>query len=200
MQTVTISVQTAKGRTQDMVWGIYQQRPYPSIAARGGDGAQWHGGDGIFSEYGRPPAGLADKYRAVLLREGYTPETATNTRNDYAGFAPYLAGGGQSDPLPGALVYRGRSLGETEADIDTRPHGTGVWFKVRTRETPTATEKALLNEQVAPALLEAIQQHAAALRTEAIDGIRASCESNIRDARARLDKLESEADTAIAAL
>ena len=196
MKTVTINIQTAKDRTQETTWGIYQDRPYPSIAGRCGYGAQWQGGDGIFSEYGRPAAGLADKYSAVLLREGYTPETAVDNRNDYAGFTAY----DEPTETPGVIVFRGRSLGETSADIDTRPYGTGVWFKVRNRETPTATEKAMLAEQVAPALIEAIKEHAAELRAEAIAGIRSSIVEQVRDARTRLDALEADGLAAVDAL
>lgn len=195
MKTTQTTITTAKSREQVTTWGIWQDRPYPSIDG-GGYRARWSNCGGVFPEYGNPAKGLEAKFSAVLLREGYTPETATGNRNDYAGFVPCR----ETEAIPGAIMFRGRSLGEVSAEIDTRPHGCGVWWKVRGGETPTETEKALLREQVEPVLVAAVDEHAAELRREAVEGIRETCKNAIAEARKALDTLEQEAQAAIAAL
>ena len=198
MKTATISITTRKGETKSTTWGIYQDRPYPDIEG-GGGGLRWRNGGGLFGQYGHAAEGLGQKYSAVLLREGWTPESATGNRADYAGFMPYKYGD-TLPALPGSIVLRGRDMGETSAEIDTRPHGCGVWFKVTGTCSPTSGERAFLDEQVKPGLLAAIEEHKAALKAEAVAGIVETVKDRIGRARAELCKMEEEAAAAIKAL
>ena len=191
MVTTHITVSAKKGHERATLWLIKQIRPFPSIS--GGHSMGWQGGDGLFGEYGNPARGIGNSYRAELLRSDFSHETATGNRCDFAGYTPERNG----PENPGAIVLRGKSLGETSVEIDS--NGWSRW-RVRGFDTPTDGETAFLNEQVLPSLLSAIQANAADLRREAIEGIRESCAQAISEARETLDKLEREALKAIAAL
>lgn len=193
MNTVTIRIETAKGKTQDTTWQVWQEHPFPSIS--GGSHLKWENGGGIFPQYGHKAEGIGAKYKAVLLRAGFTPEDAQDNRNDYAGFRPYI-NGKNGDPLPGTIILRGRDMGETSAEIDR----DWVRFRVTGYDTPTEGEKKFLAAQVAPHLLAYIAAHKAELYAEAVEGVKATVTRNLTEARERLVELEQEARAAIAKL
>lgn len=196
MQTVTIEVTTAKGKTQATLWGVTQERPYPDLH-KIGSRLEWRGSPELFGACGQPPLGLGARYRVTMLRDGWEEKTATGLRTDYAGYVPY----GNAEPVPGAITFRGRTLGEVTGEVELLLQGLRVVsWKVRGNEAPTASERALLDAQVSPALLAAIQAGVAELRAAVIAEVRADVEKQLCAARAALDRLSFEAEEAIAAL
>lgn len=139
-------------------------------------------------ECGNPAQGIGKEYRAELLRDDKEPENL-NSRAAFAGF----------EGAPGCIVLRGQSLGETSAEI--RLASVGAWeyvtFKVRGYGAPTGGERAFLESQVAPGMVKACKDNAAALKAEAIKGLRAGLVEKMKDTRARLDMLEAELRRAI---
>ena len=192
MQTIKIEIETRKGEKRLTQWGVWQERPYPDITSHGGR-LRWQNGGGAFGECGNPARGLENKYGAVLLRDGWTEETAKDNREDYAGFIPYQ----KTEAIPGAITYRGRNLGETQAEIDLRGTWQGVSFRVRGFDRATGAEAAFLAEQIKPALLAFVEANRAELKAEAVEALRAGMAERLRDAESSLDALESEAEEAI---
>ncbi len=190
MRTTRITVNTKKDTKQDTTWAVTQDRPYPSI--KGGFSMRWGNAGGLLPQYGHPAEGLGTSYTATLLRADFTPETAQNNRNDSAGY----------DGNPG-LVYRGRDMGEVTAEIKPSGHSeTGWWVSFRTGwgSSLTATESALMNDQVAPRLVEYVLNHADELKADAIADIEARVAEQIVDARTDIGRLEREMEQAINAI
>ena len=194
MKTVKITVETKKGESKETTWGVWQNTPCPDIEGHSGR-LQWRNGGGVFGEYGRPAAGLGASFSAVLLRDGYTEETAEGNRADYAGFVPYQ----KTEETPGAIVYRGRSLGETSAEIQPGTFAE-VLFRVRGYDRATGAEAAFLAAQVAPVLLAFAKDNARDLKADAITELCTRMAARVKETRESLDKCEAEACAAIAAL
>lgn len=196
MKTVQIQIETKKGERKITTWGVWQDRPYPTISGHSGR-MEWTNTDDLLETYGRPAKGLGTKYSAVLLRDGWTPETATGNRHDYAGFIPYQT----TEPIPGTIVYRGKYLGEITAEIDNRETFQNVSFRVRgTYNRATGSEAAFLADQVAPGLLACVKENLDELKAEAIAGIRQKVGEALAEVRESLNKIEAEMDKVISKL
>lgn len=186
MHTVKITITLRKGVTQETLWGFWQERPYPSIAAGGSVAyARWQNGFELPSVYG-----------FAQLRPDYTAENSTGTRKDYAGFIPY----GSDKAVPGAITWHGHYLGEITGRMDLRPHGAVDGFTVRGGFLPTAWERDYLEEEIAPALCAAIERNAPGLYNEAVADIIDTVKKAIAEARAVIDAAEKEAREEIAKL
>ena len=189
MKTLQIEVETKKGCKMLTTWGVWQSHPYPDIEGHSGS-FKWRNGGGLFGQFGNPPTGLANEYQAVLLREGWTPETAQNNRNDYAGFE-WNDYGQPKQTLPGCIIFRGKSLGEMSAEI--RADDAYVSFRVHECDYATESERAFLKEQITPSLLAFVRDNTVPLKVEVVQKITARFVSEIVDARKCIDILENEA-------
>lgn len=198
MLTASITVSTKKGHTQETVWSLRQDRPFPDIEARGGGCMNWRNAGGVLPQFGRPAEGLPPKYTAALLRSDLAAAGERGNRLDHAGHVGY--GATDRTPAPGTIVYRGTDLGETTAEIDVRPHGYGVLYRVRGGDRPTPGEDVFLAAQVTPGLLAAVQRLRDKLYAEAVAAVRDQFARQLAEARESLAKLEAEAERAIAAL
>jgi hypothetical protein len=197
MKTLQIEVETKKNCKMLTTWGVWQLHPYPDIAGYSGS-FKWRNGEGLFDQGNNPSTGLERAYKAVLLREGWTPETAKDSRMDYAGFE-WDDCGLLKQTMPGAIIFRGKSLGETSAEI--RPdQRNSAFFRVHGFDCAVGLEDAFLQEQIAPSLLTFVRNNAGALRAEAIEKIHAHFALKILDARKSIDDLEHEADLALTKL
>lgn len=197
MKTLQIEVETKKDCKMLTTWGVWQVHPYPDIEGHSGT-FKWRNGGGLFGQCGNPPTGLGNEYGAVLLREGWTPETALDNRKDHAGYKWF----DYNEPMqvtPGAIVYRGKSLGETQAEMRSGRDGF-VSFRVRGFDTPTDSERNFLQEQVAPKLLDFVRDNAASLKAEVVQEIKARFASEISEARKCINELQDQANAAIARL
>ena len=194
MIVTEITVEPKKGASVRGKWGVWQARPHPDTEWHGGS-LNWRNHDGLFPRFGKPGGDLAAVYNATLLREGYEADNAKHSRLDYAGYVPYL----ETDPLPGAITYRGRTLGEVTAEIllGSQWGGAQVTFRVRGGETPTENERAFLSAQVAPGLLSAVSVHAAEQRAEAIAGLRDTFAGRIFELEKSIRWLREQSDACL---
>ena len=197
MKTLQIEVETKKGCKMLTTWGIWQLHPYPDIEGHSGS-FKWRNGGGLFGQFGNPPTGLANEYQAVLLREGWTPETAQDNRKDHAGFE-WNDYGQPKQTLPGCIIFRGKSLGEMFAEIRI-DRDDYVSFRVRGSDYATESELAFLKEQIAPSLLAFVRGNTIPLKVEAVQKIKAQFASKVFDVRESINILENEASAVLARL
>ena len=193
MHIKRITIETKKNTTVDTQWLVWQERPYPTIT--GGGWLRWQGAEGLLPEYGRPATGLPGSYKACLLRLDFAPENAKGNRIDYAGYNENH----DSQPNP-SIVYRGREMGEVEAQIKIDKcyiGGYSVWFKGGYGNALTAGERDLLKVQVAQHLMDYVTDHADELKAEAIESIRKGVTGHIARLRTDLQIMEAEMQQAL---
>ena len=184
MRIATVKIATKKDHTETTQWEIHQDRPYPDITSCGSM-LEWRNGDGLLPCGGNPFKGIDNRYTATLLRPGFTLDTSTGDRNDYAGFK------GNLSPR-----YRGKPLGEIWAEIDC--HSGRVFFRVSYFETLTPSARAMLHAQVAPSLLAYVDKHKAALRKDAKSGIKKGMQAHLASVKKDLIRLAEEMRVALA--
>lgn len=180
---------TRKNKTRSTLWVLCQARPHPDIASIAG-GLDWRNTGGLFDKsYNFPRI-----YNATLLREGWTPETAEDNRRDYAGFTE------DRTENPGALIVRGRSLGELSATIDRTHSAAIVRYQVRGFAHPTKGEYEYLSNTLTPLLIDAVDSRRYELFVEAVQGVEKSMRDSLRRIRVDVDVLENHMRQAIETL
>jgi hypothetical protein len=183
---VPIPVSTKKGETQPTRWKIESYFDHPSIT--GGACLNWQGAGFAYNPDNSP---TPYNVTASLLRSDYSPETHQGNKLDEAGFVPYIYNT-TPPPNPGEVVLRGKGMGEMTAHARrTRNETAPVWFQWKGERT--ATERDLIRAQIEPALKAYIDSHAAELHAEAVAKWKDACADAIKNARASLIKLETEA-------
>ena len=187
MNIAHIDITTKKNTTAGTQWRVHQDRPYPNI--EGGSHLRWRNAGGILPEYGRAADGIGSTYTASLLRSDFDPSNPSGNRLDQAGY--------KGNP---SFEYRGKQIGEVDAEIKPDCNGGYVRFRVPYGQGLTPSEQKLLEDQAAPALLEYVRANRDRLKAEAIEDIKKSVANHIARARHDLDEIETEMDRAISQL
>lgn len=171
-------------------WIITQDHPWPDIATNGGELA-WRNFGGLFGSYGTEATGIAPYYRCNLaMAEGEIPEDYN--RRHFAGYASK-----PGDPeTPGTLTLRGRSLGEMSIEFNLAQEPIWPVIRVRGFDAPTPGERDWIKTTIIPPLLEFVKAHATDLRQEAINATLKKMRAEIAEARATIEKLERQIETA----
>lgn len=183
MLVCEVEINPKKGKTQATRWLVCQDLPQPSLGGRP-DYSHWRGDEGMFRHHlGDNPVALPALYRAELLRTGIEDDEITDES------LTELAG---HDGAPGTIVYRGRDMGLTYANIVGEPTPVVV-YTVRCGMRPTLGEHDFLRASLSDKLLEFVAEHRAELREAAIDRLEASMLGRLKEARAQADQRESEA-------
>ena len=201
-----LTVKTTKtAAPQPVAFIILQDADFPYI-----DGhmphMSWRNGPTFPTPYPPQPPTVAQIFKAYQLRADLEPEDlpADWNRNHLAGYTPYKSAHAMTEqkPNPGAIIYRGQTLGELSVEIQHPAHLTGpaIWSKVRDFTNPTPGESAFIKEQIAPALLAFIAANRPSLHAEAVETTAAHVAKLLKDTRERLDELETKAAQALAAL
>lgn len=203
MHIADITVSTKKGHEQKTRWIVSQSRPYPDI--EGVYGLQWRNAGGLLPKYGqaKDKPTIGNEYRCFLLRSDFNPATATDNRNDFAGFSPglvYKDGVRVLEPeLPGAIELRGKSLGEMSVTFGNNPE----WPDIHVRgygNHPTSSEREWIKATIIPALRQFIADNADSLKAEAVETLKNDVSVRLASYRADLDKMEKQMNEAIALL
>ena len=198
-----IAVSTKKGHEQKTRWHVSLSRPYPDI--HGVSGLEWRNAGGLIPQYGQSKTKptLGNEYRCFLLRSDFNPDTATNNRNDFAGFSPglvYVDGVRVLQPeLPGSIELRGKSLGEMSVTFGNNPE----WPDITVRgygNRPTPAERDWIKAEIVPALRQFIEENRDSLKAEAVAALKKDVAERLAGYRADLDKMEKQMAAAIASL
>lgn len=200
-----ITVSVRKGHTQDTLWAVRHNRPYPDITSSGSS-LEWRNAGSLIPSYrtsAKVPA-LESSFTCDLFRSDFDESTAKGTRLDHAGFEPGLvydpATGQriQTPANPGAIELRGKTLGEMRIEFGVNPDWPDI--KVRGFDSPTSSEREWIKTHIVPSLRAYITANAASLRAHAIADLQADIAKRLAEARAQLDAMEKQAAECIAKL
>lgn len=183
MKFFTTEIKPAKNQTQEVTFLVEQFGAYPDINGYSGN-FRWRNGNGIFPEYGRPPEGIRENYKAYLIRSDLKPKDFPKEWN-----RTHLAG---YEGNPGAITFRGKSLGEMFLEVTNY-----VEIKVRGNDRPTETERSFIGTEIALGLKAFIEANKKALRADAIKAIEERLKEEISDMKKALYRLDEEAKAAI---
>lgn len=189
MKIHTFTISTKKGDEQTLRFGVAQEVPYPDIEGNG-SGLHWRNFGGLFGQYGSKAQGIGEKYYCYLLAPDVEIPDDYN-RTHFAGYADYHD---KSKVNGGTMTFRGKDLGEMSIHFDANPHWQDI--KVRGFERATGSEREAITSLIVPRLQEFIAANKAELRAEAIAKVKKTFSERIKSARASIDALENEAQTA----
>ena len=169
-----------RGDSQPLAFSIYQHRPFPSITGYGGR-LQWTNLDTLSPNQYQNQTGphLPTTFTLHQLRSDLL--NVCGDRRDHAGY----------NGNPGAIVYRGQSLGELSATVQL----AGAWEHVRWNVTGAAAK--WLADSLDQWLIDTIKAQLPQLQAEAIAGVRASMYEQVQAIRDSIERLESEASAII---
>ena len=194
MKITEFDISTKRGETQKTRWLVTQSIPYPDITGECGR-LKWRNGGGLFPSYGNKATGLAPHYICYLLTpDAAIPPDGNYNRTHFAGFQNYDT----KAINPGALVYRGKSLGELSITFENNPD----WPTIRTNctEHPSSGERAMLYELVIPKLKAFIAENKAAFYIDAVNRVHEQFKKKLTEAQEQLTALEREASDVITML
>lgn len=194
MKTTQLSVSTKKGEAQSLRFMIVQEIPYPDIDGTGSR-LQWRNGGAFFPKYGAKFDGIGSRYHCYLLAAECENPPEDWNRSHLAGYADY---DDKTKVNGGTMTLRGKDLGEMSVYFGNNPGWPEI--KVRGFDNPSTAEREVIEAQIVPGLLQFIAGNKAALYADACGRLRARIEKELSEARAELDTLEREANTAIAKL
>jgi hypothetical protein len=180
-----LEIHPKAGETVPLAFHVRQNHPYPDIEGHSG-WFKWRNGEGLFDAYNKPAKGLKAEYTANLLVEGFAG-TEPKDRTEYAGY----------EGRPGSFKYRGKDIGELSIVLDRSTNWPSQTVRVRGFETPTASERTFIVENIVPSLVADIAAHKSELYREAVAKVRERFEMEIMDMRGEVNKLEREAAVAV---
>jgi hypothetical protein len=199
-----ITVSAKKGHSQVTRWLVTQDRPHPRIGNRHG-GLEWENGEklvGVHKNHSEAPT-IGTTYRCHLLRSDIDVANLTGDRTDHAGYdsgSKWDESGRHrvTNPAPGTIELRGKSLGELLVIFGNNPH----WPDIRQNVSgnPTPAEREWLNVNIIPQLRAYIDTNTSSLKFEAVDALKADVAKRLEIARDEIDKAEKEIRNAIAKL
>lgn len=192
MIKVKISFETKKNNKVETIWGIRQNRPYPTVVGSCGT-LKWENGGGLFPQWHpgeMEKPGIGGTYRCDLLRND-TDEHDMSTRVSSAGYDP--RGDGKANP--GTFALRGVDMGEMTIEFGNNPE----WPEIRVRgfERPSPSERDFIKANIVKVLAAAVDAHRDELKEEAISELRATVAARLAEAREKLVKMEKEINAAI---
>lgn len=185
----TINVFPKKDETFLTRWLITQDIPYPCIGSNGSS-IQWDNLGGLKANYGIKAQGIGERYYCYLLTPtGDIPESYNRTH--FAGYKHQPGGYGTPEVInPGAIVYRGRDMGEMSVNFMGNPEYPDI--KVTGSDSPTAGERDFIKRQLVPFLAEFIATNHAGLREQAIERIKERMRTATAEARKQVTLCEEQ--------
>lgn len=182
---VTINISPKKGESVALRFLVEQSHPYPRINAEAGT-LKWDNAEGLLPKYGSPASGIGEDYRAYLLTPGDVPENYNRTH--FAGYSHRPGPYGSPEVVnAGSFSLRGKDLGEMSISFSNG----SPYVQVRGFSTPSSSEMDFIRENIIPALAAFINTNKAELRAYALEKIEIRLESEVKEKRAELDKLEA---------
>lgn len=195
MKTVTFEITTKKDTTQKVCFLVEQSHPFPTIV-KNGTSMQWGNFEAIFPVFQRPAQGLANSFTCYLLRSDVDPSAIPDeyNRGHFAGYVPYQSKG--NDIAPGAINYRGKSLGEMRIGLENNL-GDYPMIRVRESDNPSPSEREFIMEQIIPKLVDFIHANKAQLHADAKAKTLQRMRAQISAARTEIAALESKIAEAV---
>lgn len=185
----TINVFPKKEETFLTRWLITQDIPYPCIGNIGSS-IQWNNLGGLKGQFGNKAPGIGEKYYCYLLTPtGDIPESYNRTH--FAGYKHQPGGYGTPEVInPGAIVYRGRSMGEMSVSFMGNPEYPDI--KVMGSNSPTPGERDFIKWQIVPLLTEFIATNRDGMREQVIERIKERMRAATAEARKQLALCEEQ--------
>lgn len=192
MIKVKIGFETKKNNRVETLWGIRQERPYPTIVGSCGT-LNWENGEGLFPQW-RPSdmekPSIGQRYRCCLLRTD-ADDHDLSTRVSFAGHDPHNDG----KRNPGTFVLRGADMGEMSIEFGVNPEWPDI--KVRGFEHPSPGEREFIMANIVKVLAAAVDAHRDELKAEAIRELRLLVAERLEEAREKLVRMQKEISAAI---
>jgi hypothetical protein len=197
MIQASFSISTKKGESQPTRWLIVQDHPHPDLEMVCVK-PRWRNAEGLFPSYNRPATGIGKRFTCYLLSTT-APESlgADYNRTHFAGFVIDL----RKDPTPnpGAIVLRGKSLGETQIRL-TIERGSFRDPDIRVNNGcayPSRAEREVLAPLIIPPLQAAIMDNLDFLQAAAVTATRARMHKELETLQASIRDLASQIDQSV---
>jgi hypothetical protein len=187
MKIVTMTVSTKQNEVQILRWLVVQETPHPDISSNGGSRLQWRNDGGLFGHYGQPAEGIGERYDCYLLASDVADVPENYNRTHFAGYVAYS---GDKTPKPGAMIVRGKSLGEMTIHFGANTQYQEI--KVHGFDSPTHGEREVIRNLVVPKLVYFIQANKGELKDYAVKQIKERMQRVIAEVRTTVDSMESE--------
>lgn len=199
MIQASFTISTKKGESQPTRWIIVQDHPWPDIEMSCGK-PRWRNADGLFPTWNRPAEGIGKRFICYLLASNAPESIGPNfNRTHFAGFVePKSYSNPEPKINPGAIMLRGKSLGETQIRLTIERGAFGEFPDIRVingSEYPSKAEREILTALVVPPLKAAILDNLDFLQAAAVTATRAKMhrciqelEASIRDLAAQIDQ------------
>jgi len=186
---VTIDAPLTKSRTHKMTFRIERGYNHPSIQGYGAHPTM-HLDMEQFTRIGYN----GERYNVLLLRTDRDRSTYTGDGTDAAGYNY-----GEPAPAPGGVGFRGWDM--PELSFEARPGYGDVWHTLHMRvrsgagweAAPSPALRAWIEENILPAITEAIEAHHERLETEARGKVAYAVKSAATEMLKRVQALHAQA-------
>lgn len=198
MIQASFPISTKKGESQPTRWLIVQDHPWPDLEMSCGK-PRWRNADGLFPTWNRPAEGIGKRFTCYLLASNAQESIGADfNRTHFAGFV--IDPKKDPTPNPGAIMLRGRSLGETQIRLTIERGAFSEFPDIRVVngcEYPSKAEREILTALVVPPLKAAILDNLDFLQAAAVTATRARMHAALETLQASIRDLAAEIDKAV---